>query len=58
MTMTYTEVKAAWFNESFDLVLATQAQINKLRAELDDEWVGLRYEDFQEEMRGLRAESE
>jgi len=56
--MTYTEVKAAWFAESFDLVLATQAQIDKLGSELDDEWVGLRYDDYQEEMRGLTAEFE
>lgn len=56
--MTYAEVKAAWFDESFDLVFATQAQIDKLKAELDNEWVGLRYYDYQEEMRCLRAEFE
>ena len=54
--MTYAEVKAAWINESLDLVMATPAQIDKLQAELGNEWVGLRYDDYQEEMRCMMAE--
>jgi hypothetical protein len=55
--MTYSDVKKAWYNESFDLVLATQAQISKLEAEMEKngdwhgvDWLQSRYDDFKEEM--------
>ena len=60
--MTYEQVKAAFFQESFDLVSATEAQVEKL-----DEWLEKndydataweRWNDMQEEMRCLRMEAE
>ncbi|HAR76085.1 MAG TPA: hypothetical protein DCR60_07720 [Psychrobacter sp.] len=61
--MTYNQVKEAYFSESFDLVLATQAQITKLEAEFDRtgnvhgaDWVQARYNDFKEEMAFLVSE--
>ena len=61
--MTYNQVKEAYFSESFDLVLATQAQITKLEAEFDStgnvhgaDWVQARYNDFKEEMAFLVSE--
>jgi hypothetical protein len=55
--MTYSQVKQAWFNESSDLVMATQAQISKLEAEFERtgnehgaDWLQSRYDDFKEEM--------
>jgi len=61
--MTYSEVKAAYLSESFDLVNATQEQITKLEAELErtgDEhgadWLQSRYEDFKYEMDCMLAD--
>tara|TARA_R110002153_G_scaffold39663_1_gene114098 strand:+ start:3303 stop:3563 length:261 start_codon:yes stop_codon:yes gene_type:complete len=60
--MTHEQVKAAFFAESFDLVGATESQVEKL-----DEWLDKndyyataweRWNDMQEEMRGLRMEAE
>ena len=62
--MTYTQVKQAWFDESFDLVNATQEQITKLENEFikkgnehGAEWVQSRYDDYQEEMHYLNAQA-
>jgi len=58
--MTYEQVKTAFFAESFDLVSATESQVEKL-----DEWLEKndydataweRWNDMQEEMRCLRME--
>jgi|TARA_R110000851_G_scaffold217801_1_gene370736 hypothetical protein len=60
--MNYRQVKAAWYAESFDLVMASQKQITKLEAEFikkGDEhgadWVQSRYDDFKEEMQYMLA---
>ena len=59
--MTHEQVKAAFFAESFDLVGATESQVEKL-----DEWLEKndydataweRWNDMQEEMRCLRMEA-
>jgi len=61
--MNYSQVKQAWFDESFDLVNATQDQITKLENEFikkgnehGAEWVQSRYDDYQEEMHYLHAQ--
>lgn len=55
--MTYSQVKQAWFEESFDLVMATQKQIDKLEQEFIKkgnehgiDYLQNRYWEFQEEM--------
>ena len=62
--MNYSQVKEAWFNESFDLVHASQKQISKLEAEFiktgnvhGAEWVQSRYDDFKEDMHCLYMEA-
>tara|TARA_R110000744_G_C19174015_1_gene541942 strand:+ start:567 stop:770 length:204 start_codon:yes stop_codon:yes gene_type:complete len=62
--MNYSQVKQAWFDESFDLVNATQSQITKLENEFirtdnehGAEWVQSRYDDYQEEMHYLHAQA-
>ena len=62
--MNYQQVKQAYMNESFDLVLATQAQITKLESEFERtgnkhgaDWVQSRYDDMQEEMQYMLNES-
>ena len=62
--MNYSQVKAAYFNESFDLVEATQAQITKLEAEFIStgnehgaDWVQSRYDDYREELNTLTNEA-
>ena len=62
--MNYQQVKAAYFEESFDLVNATQAQITKLEAEFvrtgnehGADWLQSRYDDYQEEMHCLHSEA-
>jgi hypothetical protein len=62
--MNYKQVKAAWFEESFDLVMATQAQITKLENEFirtgnehGADWVQSRYDDFKEEMQYMMADA-
>jgi len=59
--MTHEQVKAAFFAGSFDLVSATESQVEKL-----DEWLEKndydataweRWNDMQEEMRCLRMEA-
>ena len=61
--MNYQQVKAAWFEESFDLVQATQKQISKLEAEFirtgnehGADWLQSRYEDMQYEMDCIRED--
>ena len=58
--MTYTQVKAAFNTDSFELVFATQAQITKLEAEFQRtgnehgaEWIQMRYNDFRAELKEL-----
>jgi len=62
--MNYSQVKAAWFSESFDLVMATQAQITKLEKEFikqgnehGADWIQSRYDDFKAEMDCLHAQA-
>jgi len=62
--MNYAQVKAAYFNESFDLVEATQAQITKLEAEFIStgnehgaDWLQARYDDYREELSILHNEA-
>jgi cytochrome c peroxidase len=61
--MNYQQVKQAYMNDSFDLVMATQAQITKLEAEFERtgnehgaDWLQSRYDDMQEEMHYLTRE--
>jgi len=61
--MTYSDVKQAWYDEAFDLVFATQAQISKLEAEMEKnedwhgvDWLQSRYDDFKEELHALTQE--
>jgi cytochrome c peroxidase len=64
MNMTYQQVKAAWYAESFDLVNASQKQITQLENEFirtgdqhGADWVQSRYDDFLEEMNILHQEA-
>tara|TARA_R110001599_G_scaffold122713_1_gene294866 strand:+ start:378 stop:557 length:180 start_codon:yes stop_codon:yes gene_type:complete len=58
--MTYSQVKQAWLTDSFDLVMATQQQIDKLEQEFiktDNEhgidYLQARYSDFKEELASI-----
>lgn len=62
--MNYSQVKAAWFDESFDLVNASQAQITKLEAEFvrvgnehGADWLQSRYDNYKEEMNYLYSQA-
>ena len=62
--MNYSQVKAAYFSDSFELVMATQAQITKLESEFERngnehgaDWIQSRYDSFKEEMSILVAEA-
>jgi hypothetical protein len=61
--MTYAQVKQAWYDEAFDLVFATPAQISKLESEMEKnedwhgvDWLQSRYDDFKEELYALTQE--
>ena len=61
--MTYSQVKQAWYDDSFDIVMATQAQITKLDNEFTrtgdehgSDWVQVRYDRCLEELHYLTAE--
>ena len=54
--MTYAQVRAAYFEESFDMYAATQEQIDRLCDEVGDDTPQMRWDDYQEEMRSLMAD--
>ena len=54
--MTYAQVKAAWLEESFDLALATQEQIERLCEDLENGDPLARWDDYQEDLRCMVAE--
>jgi hypothetical protein len=55
--MTYSQVKQAWLDDSFDLVFATLPQLHKLADELDNSYVYSRYADFKDELNEMRKEA-
>jgi len=58
--MTFDQVKAEYLNENFEFAMATEAQVYKLSEWLDandhHNAAHIRWDDYQEELRGMAAE--
>ncbi len=55
--LTMDQVRRAWYEESTDLMRATEAQISCLCNELGNDDPSARWEDYQEELRCLLIEA-